>query len=410
MKLRPIAGLQPTDATAAAKLASPPYDVVTTESARALIKKGKSQFLRVVRPDATLEASSAADEDATHAAAASALAALEEDSLLARAKPGVFVYELRDVRGRAQRGIAALASIEDYAAALIRPHEATRRAKEDERAALADALGAHTGPVLLAHAPDSSLAALIVEAGAGPPLFAVRTANGAEHRLWRASDALAERLLKAFERVSCAYIADGHHRAAGAARVGFDRRSAGGTQMDRESDWFPAVLFPANQMRSLPYYRLVEPVEGVPAASAFDRLDPRAVRVERLQSRPAKDAHRGVVYAATREGADVVWRALHFANADSSKHALDCQQLQDKVLEPAFKIGDPRTDDRIDFVGGINLIELDALVKQRGCIGFAPGAVSMETVMEVVDRGSLMPPKSTWFEPKLASGLFVHTF
>ncbi len=390
MKLRALSGLQPSSEGSARKLASPPYDVVSSEEARALIASGVCSFLSVVRADAALPAN--ATDEVIHEASSSALTRLEKEGLLSRPDDErLYVYELR-TKQHTQWGVVALVSIEDYAAQVIRVHEMTRKNKEDERAALAEAVGAHTGPVLLGYRRVSSVTDIVARITKDTPLFTVdKDSPGipkAHHTVWRASAEDSAALVAAFgENVPTCYIADGHHRAASAARVGFERRYLGGTQMNRASDWFPAVLFPSDELRSRPYYRTVSGVGG---------LEKILVPVTPLEKRPEEDAPQGKVYVCTRDG----WFELD----------VDGMALQEKVLLPTFGITNPRTDDRVGFVGGIGHEGLERQVQETGCIAFAPSPVSMDQVMRIVDEGKTMPPKSTWFEPKLCSGFFVHTF
>lgn len=394
MKLRPIAGLQPSSAAAAKTLACPPYDVVTRESTLELLSTGACQFLRVVRADANLAPNTEPKE--FHDAANNALTKLEEDGVLTEADPAVFVYQLQ-LGTHTQRGIAALVSIDDYSQGKIKAHEYTRKNKENERAALADALGAHTGPVLLAHRRSTNVDEIVNSVCTAPPVFTVDCA-GAKHTIWRSSVQQSKDLVATFEaHVDCSYIADGHHRAASAFRVGIERRMVGGTQMDRESDWFTAVLFSSDEMHARPYYRRLW----------VDDLSKIRPMLEKLQCCPDGDAKRGTVYVAAVEDGVVVWYALQLKADDTT---VDNQLLQEEVLEPYYGIKDPRTDERVGFVGGMTIAELEKDVAERGGLAFAPAASSMEEVMRVVDAGSMMPPKSTWFEPKLCSGLFIHTF
>lgn len=399
MRVRGVGGLQPCDDKAAARLVCPPYDVVDVRRARELVSDGGHGFLRVVRADAFTR-------DDMKEAAAIALSELEAQGELVETEQRLHAYELADKDGRTQLGVAGVVHIEDYASGVIKAHEHTRRAKEDERAALAGTVRAHTGPVLLGHTRNDGVAELLQTAVTSRAPTYVARVSGAVHRLWRLEEEESLALCDAFAKVSCAYIADGHHRAAGAARVGFEARASGGTQMQLESDWFPAVLFPSDEMRSRPYYRLVQCDD---VERALTRVESSLVRIELLSVRPTVDAKPGSVYAVWRGASgQPVWAALYFTHAKEA--VVDAQLLQDCVLECAFDISDPRGDDRIEFVGGINLAQLEQLGMQKGRVAFAPGAVSMDTVMKVVDSGKVMPPKSTWFDPKLASGFFVHTF
>lgn len=391
MKLRALKGLQPASQEAAEKIVSPPYDVVNASETRELLGLGVCKFLAVSRADAILGPNSSDEE--VHAASLEALKQLEKDGELSEPKEeSLYVYEL-STKTHTQRGVVGLVNIEDYASRVIRAHETTRKHKEDERAALAEAVGAHTGPVLLGYRRNSTVTEIVNRITKQEPMFKIdKTSVGipkAQHSVWRASCEDTKAIIEEFgNNVATSYIADGHHRAASAARVGYDRRYLGGTQMERLSDWFPAVIFPSDELLSRPYYRIISGIEN-----GLKNLD---IPIEPCESRPEQDAPSGCVYACTRNG----WFKLN----------IDGIELQEHVLFPSFGISDPRTDERVGFVGGISLQQLERQVEDTDSIAFAPAPVTMDQVMRIVDEGKTMPPKSTWFEPKLCSGFFVHTF
>lgn len=400
MKLSSLSGLHPTSQEAAEQVISPPYDVVSRTSALKLLKEGHSKFLNVVRSDVMLPID--ATEAEVHDCSLKNFEKLQSDNLLQVCSDSrIYVYEIRTAH-HVQTGVAALVSIDDLSTGVIKAHELTRKNKEDERVALAEALGAHTGPVLLGYRRHESIDAIIEPIRKRTHTFSVKRADsGITHTVWRSSAEESVQLTAAFAaNVSSAYIADGHHRAAAAARVGFDRRMIGGTQMERNSDWFTAVLFRSDEMVARPYYRRVFTSDWF--SSSSPDLHPVI-----LKQRPTEDAPRGSAYILRNVEGKVEWYSL---NLNAQGGELDCQILQDQVLKGVFKIEDVRTDQRVGFVGGVTLEELEGDVRTKGGIAFAPGAVTMDDVMKVTDEGSLMPPKSTWFEPKLASGFFVHTF
>lgn len=413
MKVRPLCGLSPPTSAAAAAVVSPPYDAISPDDARALLAKGTAGFLRVVLPEAVLPDAESDDENTQHTASSNALDALTNSGQLKTVpEPCFFAYELRVAKtGHVQTGVAALVSIDDYVNGVIKKHEHTRTEKEHQRAALATALCAHTGPVLLAHRPDKGVLKAVEETKKDTPALAVEQ-GGVAHTLWKITPDMTTVVEKAFDGVEAAYIADGHHRAAAAARVGIERRAVGGTQMERESDWFPAVLFPATELVSRPYYRAVSDLRPHADAAGFlGCLRQLGVSFTPLPCPPDADAEgKGEVFMALKgEGVGQVnWFRVEL---EVKEGEVVYGVLQENVFGPVLGIDDARTDGRVEFVGGVTPKELADWVRMGSAkVAFAPSAVQAGEMMGVVDGGNMMPPKSTWFEPKLCSGFFVHMF
>lgn len=400
--LRPASGLAP-------RVASPPYDVVDTAEARALAEGNPDSFLHVSRPEIDL-----AEDIDPHAAEVyeKGRAALEDfrarGVLVADTEPRFLVY--RQVEGSTvQTGIVGCASVEDYRSGVIATHEHTRQDKEDDRVAHIDALGAHDEPVFLMIRENSPAAGtvheVIVATVAGTPQEEFTTDDGVAHTLWAVgSGAPTESLEAAFSGIERLYVADGHHRSAAADRVAALREGAG------ESGEFMAVTFPASQLNVLAYHRVVADLAGRTPEQLLEALGETFVigPVEGpvLPSAP----HVIGVYlggqwyqASVREG---------LVDESDPIARLDISVLQDRVLGPLLGITDPRTDSRISFVGGSRgTAELERLVDSgRFAVAFSMPATTTQDVMDVADAGLVMPPKSTWFSPKLASGLFVHPF
>jgi uncharacterized protein (DUF1015 family) len=310
------------------------------------------------------------------------------------------------MNGRAQTGITAVCHADDYAAGLIKKHEKTRPEKEDDRVRLNTTLSAHIEPVFLAFESTPQIDALMKAASETAPLFDFTAPDGVQHTLWRMPDAAA--VTAAFASVPHSYIADGHHRSAGAARVGLAKREANPNHTGEEDyNWFPAVMFPQDQLQILPYNRLVTDLNGLHPEEYLVRVG-HACRLS--PSAPPVPAKPGQVsmYLGGH------WLGLEFdipANADPVSR-LDVSLLQDNILAPILGIDDPRTSKRIDFVGGIRGTDyLRAQVDtKRAAVAFSLHPVTMRQLMDIADAGQIMPPKSTWFEPKLRSGLFIHTF
>jgi uncharacterized protein (DUF1015 family) len=395
-RLYPFRALRPTP-DAAASIAAVPYDVVSADEARALAAGNPLSFLRVSRAELELPPGTDPYSDAVYDRAARNFRALRESSLVIEDEPSVYFYQLR-MGNHTQTGLAACFSIDEYDRNIIKKHERTRPDKEDDRTRHMTALGAQTGPVFLTYraTPDvNSIAARATLPSGGPPLFDFEAADGVRHTIWRVVGASRDALVAALARIPALYIADGHHRAASAARS----RTPG---QDRG---FLAVAFPHDQVQILPYNRIVTDLGGLTPQGLVD-----AIRREfRVQPGPGSPAHRGEIAMFPGDG----WQTLTPQAAPSAANpieSLDVSILQDRLLAPILGIGDVRTDKRIDFVGGARGTgALETLVRTgKAAVAFSLYPVSVEDLMTVADAGEIMPPKSTWFEPKLRDGLLMN--
>lgn len=398
--IRPFRALRPAP-EAAPHVASVPYDVVSTDEARALAAGNALSFLRVTRSEIDLPQGADPYSDAVYARAKANLEALRAAApLVTEAEPSVYFYRLR-MGGHEQTGVAACFSVDEYDRDAIKKHEKTRRDKEDDRTRHIVETRAQTGVVFLTYRATAAIDRLEAAACAGQPLFDLTAPDGVRHMVWKASGAGAQAVVDAFAKVPALYIADGHHRAASAARA---RQSLAGRSA--EADWFIAVAFPDDQMQILPYNRVVRDLGGFTPASFLDALAGRAP----VSSGTGTPAGRGRV-SMYLEGAwhELDLRALEPASDDAAG-ALDVAVLERHVLRDLLGIQDVRTDTRIDFVGGIRgAAELEARVDSgRAAVAFAMHPVTIDDLMRVSDSGGIMPPKSTWFEPKLRDGLLVH--
>jgi len=328
-------------------------------------------------------------------------------AVLAReAAPCCYIYRQR-LGTHEQLGVAAVCHIDDYDANLIKRHEKTRRDKEDDRTRLIGTLGANTGPVFLTYRGTTDVNRQVAAtASTNAPLYDFVAPDGVQHTVWRVNAAGA--LTEAFSRVPAAYVADGHHRTASAVRVGRERRAANPHHTgDEDYNWFLAVLFPAEQLKVLSYNRAVQDLNGFTEQAFLERVQ-GAFEVQAAASPDPTRA--GDIRMYLRGG----WYALAWRPQDSAApiDRLDVTGLQDRLLAPVLGIDDPRTSQRIQFVGGIR--GTDALVALvdggEAAVAFSMYPTSVEQMMEIADAGEFMPPKSTWFEPKLRSGLFIHTF
>jgi uncharacterized protein (DUF1015 family) len=407
--VKAFAGLRPV-AGRAADVVAPPYDVVNEAEARALVAGRPYSFLHVSRPEIDLPPGTDPYAPEVYAKGAENLRRMIADGVLAR-DPGQCFYVYRLTMGsHVQTGLVGTASVDAYDAGRIKKHEFTRPVKEDDRVRQIEALNVQTGPVFLVYPSDSAVDGELARVAADAPEVDVTARDGVRHELWTVSDAATiARLTAAFDRMPALYVADGHHRSAAASRVCAARRAAaGGHRESRSHDHFLAVIFPHDQMQILDYNRLVRDLNGrdeqafVAAVGAAVDIEPAAQRL-----RPARSGEFGMYLAGT-------WYRLtiHPERIPGSDPIgrLDVSLLQDHLLGPILGIGDPRRDERIDFVGGIRgLGELEQRVDAGDWrVAFALFPTTMESLMAVADAGEVMPPKSTWFEPKLADGLVSH--
>jgi uncharacterized protein (DUF1015 family) len=401
--VRPFAALRPT-ASSAAEVVAPPYDVVSTEEARALAAGRPRSFLHISRPEIDLPEGSSPFSDEAYAQGARSLERLVADRVLVRdGKPTYYIYRMV-MGGHTQTGVAFVGSVRAYEQNRIRRHELTRPDKEDDRVRNIATLNAQTGPVLLAYRASDALRELLAIATNAAPLFSVTGPNDVVHTVWDTHAATDATLRAELDALEALYIADGHHRSAAAARVAATRRAS----PDASHEFFLAVAFPHDEMRILDYNRVVRDLNGLSPEALLARIR-ESFSVEPL--RAAKSPVEPETFAMYLAG---VWYELKVSSALVPRHdpvaSLDVSLLQDHLLAPILKIGDVRSDPRIDFVGGVRgLAELERRVQSgRAAAAFALHATSMEQLMAVADAGLLMPPKSTWFEPKLADGLLSH--
>jgi uncharacterized protein (DUF1015 family) len=390
----PFAALRPEPAVAS-RVASVPYDVVNTEEARALAAGEPLSFLHVSRPEIDLPVGADPHADAVYARAAEAFRSLQRDApLVLEDRPSFYVYQLH-MGAHVQAGIAACFSVDEYDANLIRKHEKTRPDKEDDRTRHMLAIGAQTGPVFLTYRASAAVDAAVARVITGAPLFDLTAPDGVRHIVWRVPEGEHTAIEQGFAAIPVLYIADGHHRAASASRS----RAALSTRGAGEWDRVLAVAFPDNQMQVLPYNRVVRDLNGHSAESFLQGL---RARMSVRAGTSATPTGKGQI--AMRLGAQ--WFTLGFTAAD----ALDVDVLEREVLAPLLGITDVRTDTRIEFVGGIRgTAELERLVDSGAfAVAFSMFPVSLDDLMRIADAGGIMPPKSTWFEPKLRDGLLSH--
>jgi uncharacterized protein (DUF1015 family) len=387
-------------------VAAVPYDVVNRAEAAELARGNPYSFLHVGRSDIDLPDDVDQYDPRIYAGARAALDRFLTDGTLLRDQaPGLFLYQ-QVMDGRTQTGVVGCVHIDDYERDVIRKHEKTRQDKEDDRTRHVLTLNANAEPVFLTYRGRPDIDALTELALCSAPLYDFTAPDGVRHTVWRVTDPAP--LVRAFGEVPHAYVADGHHRSASAWRAGKELRSRRPRdQGDAEYEWFLAALFPADQLRILPYNRVVKDLNGQSAADVLARLG-RIGRVTRTGD-PVPPGPGSFAFYLPGE-----WYLLELdpRTIDRSDPigSLDVSLLQDRVLVPVLGVGDPRTDKRIDFVGGIRgPRELERRVDSgEMAIAFSMHPTTLDQLMAVSDAGQVMPPKSTWFEPKLRSGLFVH--
>ncbi len=405
--VRPFAALRP-EAEHAAAVAAPPYDVVTTAEARRMAVGRPNSFLHISRPEIGLPPDTDPHSDAVYARAAENLQRLKALGLLITDDaPGYYVYRMQ-TGTHEQTGVALTASAHAYEANRFRKHELTRPDKETDRVLNMLALKAQTGPVLSAFRAEPTLKSLFDEVKSGPPLLEVTGQHDVTHTLWRVAGAdEIGTVTAAFNRMEALYIADGHHRTAAAARVAVALRGPDAA-VETSADYILTVAFPDDEMRILGYNRVVTDLNGLGVDDLLSRI------ADGLEVVPADDPVTPVQPATFGMFVDERWYRLKVpvgsVPGDDPVASLDVSLLQDRILGPLLAVGDPRTDPRVDFVGGIRgPEELQRRVRRgEAAIAFSLYPTSMEQLMAVADAGMVMPPKSTWFEPKLADGLLTH--
>ena len=393
------------------KVAALPYDVYNRAEAREVALAEPVSFLNIDRPETQFPEDYDMYATEVYEKAASMLKEqrakgiyVQEDALC------FYLYELT-MDGRSQTGLVACASIDDYQNQVIKKHENTREEKEQDRIRHVDTCSTQTGPIFLAYRRDEAVEKIVAAEKAKTPVYDFVSGDGIGHRVWIVSDkAAVNGIATAFGGIQQIYIADGHHRAASAVKVGLKRRAEAGTYSgEEEFNFFLSVLFPENELKILPYYRVVKDLNGNTAEEFMAKIsDKFTVEASETPVGPENKGEFGMFL-------EDKWYRLTakqslMENPDPVK-ALDVSILQDNLLEPVLGIADPRIDKRIDFVGGIRgLGELERRVHTDMTAAFSTCPTSILELFAVSDAGLLMPPKSTWFEPKLRSGIFLHEF
>lgn len=401
-QLTPFRALRPAPSVAS-RVASVPYDVVSTAEARAMAKGEPLSFLRVTRSEIDLPNDVSPYDSAVYAQAAANLQELTELApLILDDRPTLYFYR-QQMGAHVQTGLAGCFSVDEYERDLIKKHEKTRPEKEDDRTRHIIEVGAQTGVVFLTYRQSAAVDAVGARVCAESPLYDFTASDDIRHTVWAVNGLDVRALVSAFGEIPELYIADGHHRAASAARARTTLREHG--LPSAEADVFIAVAFPDTQLQILPYHRVVKDLNGHTPGSLLDALRGR-LTVTDGEPAPASQGQVSMFL-------DGQWHTLVLPDQpdDTSRdEALDVAVLQREVLAPLLGIGDPRTDKRIDFVGGVRgPAALEAMVESgQAGVAFSLFPVSVDDLIAIADVGGIMPPKSTWFEPKLRDGLLVH--
>ncbi len=406
-KIRPFCAIHPADGLWQ-RIAALPYDVYSRKEAREEAAKDPLSFLNIDRPETQFPEDCDMYAPKVYDKARELLEErIREGSFVRDETASYYLYELT-MEGRSQTGFVGCASIDDYLNGVIRRHELTREEKELDRIRHVDTVNAQTGPILLAYRQSGSLREISARIREQAALFDFVSSDGVRHRGWRVSGKDAEMIRDAFRSVGQVYIADGHHRAASAVKVGLKRREQNpGYSGEEPFNYFLSVLFPDDELMIMDYNRVVKDLNGLSPEAFLKKLEEKC-EIKDVRFSPLRPASKGEfsLYLAGN------WFRMSFRPALRSSdpvEGLDVSILQREILGPILGIADPRTDERIDFVGGIRgYAELIERCGEDCKAAFAMYPTSIEELFAVADAGLLMPPKSTWFEPKLRSGLFLH--
>ena len=409
--VKPFNALRPT-ADLADKCAALPYDVMSSDEAREMVKGNPYSFLHIDKAEIDLDKSIDIYDERVYAKASENLKKLENDGVYINDNDKKFYFYRQIMDGRAQTGIVGCASIDDYIENRIKKHEFTRADKEIDRIKHVDICSAHTGPIFLAYKDSATLDEIIKEETAKAPIYDFVSEDGVRHTVWRASDkSVDDKIREAFSALDALYIADGHHRAASAVKVGIKRREENPSYTGNEEfNFFLSVIFPANTLKIMDYNRLLKDLNGMSVEEFLKVVEEKIGTVEEYKGggpcRPAQRHSVGMFVGGK-------WYLVKFydsiCNADTPVERLDCAILQNNLLSPILGIKDPRSDKRIDFAGGIRGLDyLEKRCNEDMQMAIAMYPTSLDELMSVADSGAVMPPKSTWFEPKLRSGILIH--
>lgn len=406
--IKPFKCIRPAQ-DAAAQVAALPYDVYSREEARRAVEGKPLSFLNIDRPETQFGSDTDMYADEVYDKARELLESELAKGIFAEdGDDAYYVYELT-MNGRSQTGIVACASIDDYLCNRIKKHEKTRAEKELDRIRHVDRVGAQTGPIFLAYRANETVSRIVSANKKNPALYDFISDDGIRHAVWKiAAPDDVKAIRTAFEGINSIYIADGHHRAASAVKVGLKRREENpGYDGSEEFNYFLSVLFPDDQLMIMPYNRVVKDLNGLTEEEFLEDIT-KYFTVEKKGRKAFYPDRRGT-FGMYLEGEWYLLTAKESIMSEDPVDGLDVAILQDYLLTPVLGVGDPRVDKRIDFIGGIRgLSELERRADSDMKVAFSMYPTSINELFDVADADMLMPPKSTWFEPKLRSGLFIH--
>ncbi|MBQ8163124.1 MAG: DUF1015 domain-containing protein [Clostridia bacterium] len=409
--VKPFCALRPAKELAS-QCAALPYDVMSSDEAREMVKGNPYSFLHIDKAEIDLDKNIDIYDERVYAKAAENLKKFEKDGVYVNDTEKKYYFYRQIMDGRAQTGIVGCASIDDYLENRIKKHEFTRADKEIDRIKHVDICSAHTGPIFLAYKESVALDAIISKQTEKAPIYDFTAEDGVRHTVWSTDGEETDKAIEqAFSALDALYIADGHHRAASAVKVGVKRRKENPTYDGTEEfNFFLSVIFPANSLKILDYNRLLKDLNGYSTQAFLKAVSEKVGAIEEYKGngpcRPDKKHSFGMYL-------DGKWYLVRFhdalCNAKDPVDCLDCAILQKNLLSQILGIEDPRSDKRIDFAGGIRGLEyLEQRCNHDMKMAISMYPTSLEELMAVADSGAVMPPKSTWFEPKLRSGLLIH--
>ncbi|MCI8964442.1 MAG: DUF1015 domain-containing protein [Eubacterium sp.] len=407
-EIRPFSCVRPA-AELADRVAALPYDVYNRQEAKAEVQREPMSFLKIDRAETSFDDSVDTYAPEVYDKARELLEKDIEDGVYITDPDRVYyIYQL-EMDGRTQTGLVACSSVDDYMNQVIKKHENTRADKEVDRITHVDTCSAQTGPIFLAYRADQEISRVVDKYVKTEPVYDFTAVDGISHRVWKIDGREdVDTIYQAFQRIDKIYIADGHHRAASAVKVGLKRRGENpGYTGEEEFNYFLSVLFPHDELMIMDYNRTVKDLNGLSLDEFMDKVKEKFDVAE--SETPVAPEKKGTFGMFTEGKWYVLTAKPELFEGKDAVESLDVSVLQDNLLGPVLGIGDPRTDSRIDFVGGIRgLQELERRASEDMCISFSMYPTSIIELFDVADNGLLMPPKSTWFEPKLRSGLFLH--
>jgi len=392
------------------QVAALPYDVMTREEAQKAVSGNALSFMHVEKSEIDVPDQTKSDDDLIYQTAKSNFVQMQEKGILLQDESPCFYIYQQQMIGRAQTGIVGLMSAAEYDAGKIKKHELTRKDKEEDRISHVSTVNAQSGPVFISYLERQSLNKIVDKIMAGVPEYEFTAEDGVIHTVWVVADAKQiEEIKKEFSEVDALYIADGHHRAAAAATVARVRRGQNkSTDAVNEYESVLAVFFPHTQLRVMDYNRAVKDLNGLTPEKFIEKISPCFTVSKNFTARSPQQLHDFGMYLGGEWYKITINKGIY--NESDPVARLDAAILQEHLLDPVLGIKDPRIDDRIKFIGGIRgMDELEKLVNKEGfAVAFSLYHTTMQQIINVADAGAIMPPKSTWFEPKLRSGIFTH--